>query len=174
MTTVIIDAVKKVAYSDSCTTNTKLGVKGVFYTHNAEKIHKHKSGNLLAVSFGCVNIAYPKLIKLGFKVKTPMSKVYRRNWVHNSEDSAGMLIIGKSTDQIVHIRSVVDKITLKVTWKTQILENMNRAWAGSGVDTGIPDKLFRYKSDFDYGKVIKACSLLDKSTDDKVQMMRLK
>tara|TARA_Y100001956_G_scaffold48961_1_gene47615 strand:+ start:8666 stop:9184 length:519 start_codon:yes stop_codon:yes gene_type:complete len=172
MTTVIVDAKRKVAYSDSRSTYTVVKTGEETFKSNATKIHKHKSGKLLAVSFGNYNISVIQLQKLGFKV-SKKDRLIGRDFVSNSTDSAGILIFGKDSERIVHYRSIAEDSTLKVVWRSKLLEGCNRAWAGSGMDTGIPERLFSYKDNFPYDKIIKACSLVDPYTDDKVQMKKL-
>lgn len=173
MTTIIVDAKSKVVYSDSRMTTTKVGSKEATYTTNAEKIFKHKSGKMLAAMCGNANVSLAKLESLGFKVRTSKREVHRRDWVHSSEDTANIFIISLDSEKIIHLKTHVNEDTLKVKWSFDIITDCNRIWAGSGVSTGLPCRLFRYNPKIKYDKVIKACSLQDPFTDDKVKFMKL-
>ena len=175
MTCVILDAKNKVAYSDSCVTTTDVTTGKESFSHDGEKILKHKNGSLIAVTWGNFNIAIPKLKSLGFKVKNK-HKYDERVVSNGSSETCGIAMMNSDNETIVHIYSYIREDNT-IGFRHKTLENCNVMWAGSGADEqGIVNKLMHYNKHglkIGYDKMIKAASLVDKFTDDRVQEVRL-
>lgn len=165
MTTVIVDAKNKVAYSDSRRTITEKG--SAFYDSKGEKIFKHKSGKLLAAIAGDMGVALAELTRLGFMVNTKDCKLTR----FMSEDSTStLLLINKHNDHVLALNAKVNAIG-KVRWERQYITEYNRCWIGSG--SKVVTKCFNLDNGFPEERAIHCAAMWDKGTDDKVQVVKL-